>query len=339
MATDLPNTSSEFIFTPYYTCTLRTPEATCALAGLLASSLPWEKRDQITLSGPLGSGKSVFARAFIRTFLGDQELTVPSPTFTLMQTYSQTPPPLSGGRPSTLIHTDFYRLHDMSDLISLGWEDESEESLALIEWPTNVPQALSPNRLELTFSGVADTPEERLITISAHGKKSNTLDFIKAAHRLIDSWANGSHSLHFTPLDGDASARRYVRVSLGQGPSIPKALLMISPPMAPTPYSLQTHLAHDVRPFAAMSHGLQSLGLSAPEIYGIDEGIGLLLVEDLGTELLTHKGEPHRERLHEAVRLLAFLHGHECSDTLSYGTKETYYVLPPYDRGVLQTEI
>jgi aminoglycoside/choline kinase family phosphotransferase len=87
-----------------------------------------------------------------------------------------------------------------------------------------------------------------------------------------------------------------------------------------------------------MSHGLRSIGLSAPEIYGADEEAGVLLIEDLGTGLLTHQGKPHAEGMEEAVRLLAFLHGVACSETIPYGEGEDY-VLPPYDRVALQTEV
>jgi len=99
--------------------------ATEALAGRLAAHA--RAGDAVLLEGPLGAGKSAFARAFLRAASGDPALEVPSPTFTLVQLY-----PLRGN--VTAWHFDLYRLCGPADLGELGWE-EARAGIALVEWP------------------------------------------------------------------------------------------------------------------------------------------------------------------------------------------------------------
>src|SRR5580698_59029 len=97
--------------------------ATTALGARIAAVL--KAGDTVTLAGDLGAGKTVLARAILRS-LGVAE-DVPSPTFTLVQTY-ETP---------TLVvrHYDLYRIENASELDELGLEDALDEGAALIEWP------------------------------------------------------------------------------------------------------------------------------------------------------------------------------------------------------------
>jgi len=83
--------------------------------------------DAVLLEGPLGAGKSAFARAFLRAALGDPGLEVPSPTFTLVQSYG-----LPGGE--EMHHLDLYRLDGPAALPELGWE-EMREGIVIVEWP------------------------------------------------------------------------------------------------------------------------------------------------------------------------------------------------------------
>jgi tRNA threonylcarbamoyladenosine biosynthesis protein TsaE len=80
------------------------------------------------LEGNLGAGKSTFARALIRSLCNDRTLEVPSPTFTLVQTYEAMIAPI--------YHFDLYRLDDPNDIWPLGWEDATaRDAVALVEWP------------------------------------------------------------------------------------------------------------------------------------------------------------------------------------------------------------
>lgn len=102
--------------------------------------------DAVLLSGPLGAGKSAYARAFLRALAGQPGLEVPSPTFTLVQSYD-----LPGGRVAH--HLDLYRLQGPADLRELGW-DEMLADILLVEWPDRLG-ALAPAgalRIALDFA-------------------------------------------------------------------------------------------------------------------------------------------------------------------------------------------
>lgn len=106
--------------------TLSLPDAaaTEALAARLA--LRARPGDAVLLEGPLGAGKSTFARAFLRAASGDPALEVPSPTFTLVQGYDLPCGPAH--------HFDLWRLDGPADLAELGWE-EARDGIVLVEWP------------------------------------------------------------------------------------------------------------------------------------------------------------------------------------------------------------
>ena len=106
------------------------------------------------LNGTLGAGKSVFARAFIQKLTGAKE--VPSPTFTLLQTYS--------AEAFDIYHYDLYRLEKPSEIFELGVEEAFYSGVSLVEWPERMG-AFSPRnmwnvQIEMTEYG-------RKITISA----------------------------------------------------------------------------------------------------------------------------------------------------------------------------
>ena len=108
-----------------FTVDLANEAATYRLVNDVAALI--ESGDMITLSGDLGAGKTTFARAFIRHVAGDSTIEVPSPTFTLTQTYAL--PRFS------LVHTDLYRLSGPGELTELGFGEASDGAVTLLEWP------------------------------------------------------------------------------------------------------------------------------------------------------------------------------------------------------------
>lgn len=103
------------------------------LAATLAAGL--RAGDAVLLSGPLGAGKSVFARALLRAACGDPAMEVPSPSYTLVQTYAA---------PGFLLHHyDLWRLDGPDGLAELGWED-ARAGVVLVEWPERLG-ALTPS--------------------------------------------------------------------------------------------------------------------------------------------------------------------------------------------------
>lgn len=114
--------------------------ATEALARLIAPAL--RAGDTLLLAGPIGAGKTHFARALIRARLGREE-EVPSPTYTLVQTYDD------GG--VEIWHADLYRLGDAGEIAELGIDDAFESAICLVEWPDRLAEA-PPGALTLTFA-------------------------------------------------------------------------------------------------------------------------------------------------------------------------------------------
>ena len=134
-----PMTSS---VTSIATITTADPAGTAMAAQRLAPRL--RAGDCLYLDGPLGSGKSLFARALIRRLLGDEEAEVPSPTFTLVQLYEP-----DGGPP--VWHADLYRLSAPEDVYDLGLEEEADGSIQLIEWPDRLPDGWRPDALNIAL--------------------------------------------------------------------------------------------------------------------------------------------------------------------------------------------
>ena len=148
------------------TLTLALPDetATQALGARLAAAC--RPGDVIALEGDLGAGKSTLARALIRALAG-AEIDVPSPTFTLLQTYDL--PTLS------VWHVDLYRLASPGETRELGLE-EAVDSLLLLEWPQRLGADIPRARLqiELSFAG--------------EGRIARLTDFSDWSERINDDW-------------------------------------------------------------------------------------------------------------------------------------------------------
>ncbi|MEL6523422.1 MAG: tRNA (adenosine(37)-N6)-threonylcarbamoyltransferase complex ATPase subunit type 1 TsaE, partial [Pseudomonadota bacterium] len=124
------------------------------LAGLVGAG------DAILLEGPIGAGKSHIARALIQTKLAAEGLyeDVPSPTYTLVQTY------MAGEL--EIWHTDLYRLSDTSEVQELGLEDVFDTALCLIEWPDRLGAAAPPDPLKIS---IEVTDPGRRLSLEAAG--------------------------------------------------------------------------------------------------------------------------------------------------------------------------
>src|SRR5271165_3309592 len=128
--------------------------ATAALAAKISALA--EVGDVIALKGDLGSGKTSFARSFIRARGGAEE--VPSPTFTLVQIYEL--------GSAAIWHFDLYRLKSPEEAWELGVEDAFSEGISLIEWPERLGALLPKRRLEITFL-FGERPEARRAVLTA----------------------------------------------------------------------------------------------------------------------------------------------------------------------------
>lgn len=128
---------------------LKNEAATAALARWLAPQL--KAGDVIALSGDLGAGKTSFARALIRALSGPEGAgrEVPSPTFTLVQSY-ETP----AGR---IHHFDLYRIQSPDELTEIGWDEALADGIVLVEWPDRAGRLLPAGRLDIILGFGADS--------------------------------------------------------------------------------------------------------------------------------------------------------------------------------------
>jgi tRNA threonylcarbamoyl adenosine modification protein YjeE len=323
----LPTTSGGSSFA----VALPNEQATQRLAIDVANAL--EPGDLVTLSGDLGAGKTTFARAVIRYLSGRDDIAVPSPTFTLMQTYELPRFPL--------VHADLYRLSGPGELAELGFDDLPERAVVLLEWPDRAAGFLPADRLDVTLTLVPTLEAEaRNARVTGYGKLAARAERIAALRRFLDQAGFGDAERQ--RMQGDASTRTYEHLSINSR----HAILMNAPrrPDGPPvrhglPYSAIAHLAEDVKPFVALAQGLRTRGFSAPEIYAADIEAGFLILEDLGFGGIV-EGEPPQpieECYGVAVDVLVALHSQDLPGILPV-TGDIDYRLPRYDMDAFMIE-
>lgn len=286
--------------------------------------------DVICLSGDLGAGKSTFTRALLRAFSGEPDLEVPSPTFTLVQTYAFDRFDLS--------HFDLYRLEEPEEIEELGLDDLLETGAALIEWPEKAADLLPADALWIQISQPSDEADSRVFRFF-----SDRSDWQDRVGETLATWAflrsagHGGAGRRF--LAGDASLRTFETVDTGaQG-----AVLMRWPfkgTSVPEPvraYMRKVHLAQDCRAVVAIGSELRRRGFLAPEIYAADLEAGFILSQDLGRETIVEDGKPVPGRYHAAVDLLAGLHAQDWPQAVPLADGSSYTV-PAYSHDALIAE-
>ena len=135
--------------------TLADAAATLALGRRLGGALG--PGDVVCLSGNLGAGKTTLARGAIEAWTGYAD-EVPSPTYTLVQTYD--------GERGELWHVDLYRLKQPDDAWELGLEDAFASAACLVEWPERLGGRLPADRLDVELKPEG---EGRTAALTAHG--------------------------------------------------------------------------------------------------------------------------------------------------------------------------
>ncbi|WP_114007684.1 tRNA (adenosine(37)-N6)-threonylcarbamoyltransferase complex ATPase subunit type 1 TsaE [Cohaesibacter intestini] len=316
------------------------------LAGVIGTG------DCLALDGSVGLGKSTFARALLRGRAEDPALEVPSPTFTLVQTYDM-PSDQEDQESLEISHFDLYRIGDFDELYEIGLEESWLQGVALIEWPDRAEELLPEDALWLQFEPGADD-DRRKLTLSGTGAWGNRLQrlCLKRALLIASGWGGGM----ITPIKGDLSPRSYGRVSLSDQASQDSfevdnagaqkhAILMDMPAWPPGPiladgraYDLVAHRVTALAPMVSISEGLTDLGLRVPNIHGVDLTNGLMLWEDLGGVTLADGPEsPVAERYIATARQLAHLHSQPCPTAFD-GTGGTHH-LSRYDRAAFLVEL
>jgi N-acetylmuramate 1-kinase len=304
--------------------------ATAALARELALFV--RPGDCLAIGGDLGSGKTALARALIQALSpqGDS-LEVPSPTFTLVQTYDARIP---------VAHFDFYRLNDPAELAETGFDEFAETHVTLVEWPDRLPGELPDDRLEVALE-VAGTG--RRAHLAGHGAWTGRLARIEAIRSFLlnSEWADADRR----HLNGDASIRRYERLVAGEGRT---AVLMDMPARPDGPairngrsYSAIAHLAEDCRAVVAINAGLRNAELSAPELYAADIAQGFLIIEDFGDRLygrMLADGEDVSAPMAAAVDLLAYVAERDWPAAMPL-PDGTDYRIARYDDDALSVEV
>ncbi|MBB5044252.1 tRNA (adenosine(37)-N6)-threonylcarbamoyltransferase complex ATPase subunit type 1 TsaE [Shinella fusca] len=291
-------------------------------------ALAVRRGDYLALNGDLGAGKSTFARALIRAIADDAFLEVPSPTFTLVQSYDLRLP---------VAHFDLYRIADAAEIDELGFDEALSDGICLVEWPEKGSGALPADGIALTFTHEG---EGRRVTVDGPEPALARIRRSLSIRAFLEKAGYGNAARRH--LTGDASVRAYEHIHAGGD----RFVLMDAPRHAPGPilaygkyYQQIAHIAEDVKPFIAVGRHLVSRGLRAPAIYKADIDAGILLIEDLGSDgVLDANGAPVAKRYRESAACLAHLHGQAFERDLPVADGIVHHV-PDFDRDAMQIEV
>jgi tRNA threonylcarbamoyl adenosine modification protein YjeE len=314
-----------------FTLTLPNEQAMVAFMIDIAGAL--DPGDLVTLSGDLGAGKTTFARALIRYLAGDETIEVPSPTFTLVQTYELPR--------FVLVHADLYRLSGAAELSELGFDDLPDGAVVLVEWPDRAAGLLPPDRLDITFTLAPQLGVEgRNIRYTGYGTFAPRVERLGLVRSFLDQSDYARAQRH--RMQGDASTRIFERLKLGD-----KTTILMNAPQQPDgppvrdgkPYSAIAHLAENVVAYVAIARALRDRSLSAPTILNADLDRGFVIMEDLGEERIVGGDPPApiEERYAAAIDLLISLHRRRLPKSVQV-TPTLLYDLPFYDMDAFMIE-
>ncbi|MEL7543218.1 MAG: tRNA (adenosine(37)-N6)-threonylcarbamoyltransferase complex ATPase subunit type 1 TsaE [Pseudomonadota bacterium] len=230
--------------------------------------------DCLCLEGDLGAGKTTFATALLRAYGDAPDLTVPSPTFTLVERYDV---------PRGVIHhADLYRLDEPDEVHELGLEDAVYEGVLLVEWPQVGRAVLPDEAATLRFEIEAD--DRRCVMVDGGDDWSARIERLARMDAFLSAHISSDSQLVY--MQGDASARRYARVRTdGRADRIvmDSPLQPDGPPVEDgKPYSAIAHLAEDIAPFVAVAQALDARDVSVPKVHAADLDAGFALIEHLG---------------------------------------------------------
>jgi tRNA threonylcarbamoyl adenosine modification protein YjeE len=288
------------------------------------------KGDLVTLSGDLGAGKSTLARGLIRTIANDSAYEVPSPTFTIVQSYPELRLPIS--------HVDLYRLSSGEEVDELGLDEALEDGAVLVEWPERAGGALGEPSLRIVMLNDGDG---RMVEIEGERAALVRVQRSLAIRTFLGRAGYATADRRY--LLGDASARGYETVDTG---CVRPLVLMNSPynPGGPIlrdgkTYMQIAHLSQSITAFVAVNQLLRSNGFYVPQIMSDDLDNGFLLLENLGSEgILDADGAPIVERYEASVRLLARMHERSWARDIEIARNHTHH-LHDFDRDALMIEV
>ena len=315
-------------------------KALAHLAAIVAATA--QPGDLIALEGDLGAGKTTFARALIRALTGNPDEEIPSPTFTLIQTYDTQRMPVA--------HFDLYRLADPDELIELGLDDVLPSGLALVEWPERGGDLIPADRITIAIADAADgRADHRDVAVCGTGRFAPRMARLASILDLLDTsgWTTPDTNIRY--LQGDASTRRYARLTRSRAVGSPDNAILMDWPRQPDgppirnglPYSRIAHLAEDVRPFVAVADALRKGGLATPEIFAADLNTGLLLIEDFGDRVFGRELEAGTDQAtlwQAALDVLVHLRTLPADRPLPVREAEPW-TLPRYDRDAMTIEV
>jgi N-acetylmuramate 1-kinase len=306
---------------------LANERATVLLGQDIAAAL--RHGDVLALKGDLGAGKTTLARGLIRALAADAGLEVPSPTFTLVQSYEARVP---------VQHFDLYRLASTDELYELGFDEAGKHGIAIVEWPEKAAGHLPDDAIviELTHEG-----EGRLASIAGSQAALARIERSFAAREFLRRTGRGRADRAY--FSGDASARSYETVA---GPDTDPLILMNSPRLVlgppvrdGRPYAEIAHTAQTVAAFVAIARMLGQGGVAVPKIFEQDLERGFLLIENLGTgSFLDDAGRPVEERYVLAAELLAAIHGRSWPEAFEAAPGAVHHI-PPFDRDAMMIEV